>query len=91
MTSALARIAANNKLFKSRRRAENEAPSAPNAPAIPTEQRPTRAKAAAIVQAGKVRRGEASSAKMPTGLALGIVNAGRKARGEPPITKGSGS
>jgi hypothetical protein len=91
MTSALMRIAMANKNFRPRRRAENEQPSAPSAPPVPTEQRPVRATAAAIIRAGQVRRGEVASAKTPAGMALQILNAGRKRRGEPPITKGSGA
>jgi hypothetical protein len=92
MTSALVRIAmAHNKKFRSRRRAENEKPTSPNPPTIPSEQQPTRATAQAIIRAGQIRRGEVSSTKKPTGLALQIVNAGRACRGEPLITKGSGA
>lgn len=89
MTSALLRIAmAHNKQFRPRRRAENEQPAAPNPPTIPTEQQPTRATAAAIILAGKVRRGEVSSTKAPTGMALRIINAGRARRGEIPMKAG---
>ena len=41
--------------------------------------------ARAIIRAGELRRGEIDPAAKPTGLALQIVNAGRKARGEAPL------
>ncbi|WP_407189147.1 hypothetical protein [Bradyrhizobium centrosematis] len=41
--------------------------------------------ARAIIRAGKLRRGEIDDGIKPTGLALQIVNAGRRARGEAPL------